>query len=69
MADFTQSELKSYLTHPGMCPRCKRSGLEGGSIEIDGGIAWQEINCLDCALKWNDIYQLTNAEVTHDPRD
>lgn len=48
------------------CPSmdCGVSDIEGGSIEIEGRFAVQEVSCLACGCVWNDTYALSSYEVT-----
>lgn len=41
------------------CPVCQSTQLEGSSVDIDSGVASQEIWCKTCGASWNDIYTLT----------
>ena len=41
------------------CPVCQSTQLEGGSVNIDGGVASQDIWCKTCGASWNDTYTLT----------
>ena len=42
-----------------VCPVCySQSSLEGGPVEIDGGVAVQEVTCEVCGSSWNDLYEL-----------
>lgn len=41
------------------CPVCQSTRLDGGSVEIDGATASQEIRCKACGASWNDTYTLT----------
>lgn len=40
------------------CPVCEGNEIEGGSIQVDAGIAWQGCQCLDCDATWDDMYEL-----------
>ena len=41
------------------CPVCQSTHFDGGSVEIDGATASQEIWCMACGARWNDTYTLT----------
>ena len=41
------------------CPVCQSTRFDGGSVEIDGATASQEIRCMNCGASWNDTYTLT----------
>lgn len=40
------------------CPVCQSDAIEGGSLDIDGNIATQEVGCNDCSASWQDEYRL-----------
>lgn len=44
------------------CPHCGSKSISAGSLQADGGEAWQEVTCDTCGEQWNDIYKLTNIE-------
>lgn len=51
---------EEYVKKRGLqCPNCASDQLEGDSVEIDAGIAWQKVSCLDCDSSWTDCYDLT----------
>lgn len=42
------------------CPSCGSStGISGGALEVDGGTAWQKVDCSECGASWSDTYALT----------
>lgn len=48
-----------YVKRQGViCPYCESDLLEGGAVEIEGGLAFQEIFCLSCGKTWTDKYKL-----------
>jgi transposase-like protein len=50
---------KEYVAIGGCrCPICGNSDVEGGGVEIDAGIAWQEVSCHACGAEWTDQYEL-----------
>lgn len=51
---------KEYAEENGglRCPLCGSENLEGSNIQVDAGIAWQNIICEDCEANWSDIYKL-----------
>ena len=64
MQTISQSQ---YVNMGGQnCPRCNDRDIEGGSVEIDGPIAWQNINCVACGLEWTDQYELTAIDNVFD---
>lgn len=64
MIKLTDEQRKKYIESKGTkCPLCRSDQLEGSSIEIDAGYAWQPITCLDCKACWNDIYNLVDIQI------
>lgn len=63
------AELQTaYLANSYACPFCESRDIEGGStLEVDGRTAWQEITCLQCRARWNDLFTLSGIEVLDDP--
>jgi len=50
---------KQYAARGGCsCPACGSQDVEGFSIEVDHGGAYQECHCHDCDARWNDQYRL-----------
>lgn len=43
-------------------PACNSSNLEGQGVEIDAGIASQEVICPECGWSWTDLYQLIGVD-------
>lgn len=41
------------------CPVCHCTALDGDSITIESGYAWQNVTCTDCGASWTDEYELT----------
>ena len=41
-----------------VCPYCKSEHITGGSVDIDGGIASQNVACYECDAEWTDHYRL-----------
>jgi len=57
------TQIKEYLQCGGVnCPECGGSSIEGGSVELDAGIAWQNVTCPDCGASWTDQYSLTGVD-------
>ena len=55
-----EDRIEKYLASGGgNCPVCGKDNIEGSSVEIDSGIASQEIFCNDCESSWTDQYTLT----------
>ena len=59
-----QMTREGYVKNHGTtCPFCGSDDLEGGSVEIDNGGAYQGVRCLCCDEDWTDTYALTGYEV------
>jgi hypothetical protein len=57
---MTMSDAE-YVGKKGIaCPACGQSDqpLEGGPVEVDEGVAWQEVTCPVCGASWGDQYRL-----------
>jgi hypothetical protein len=39
------------------CPICDSTSIEGGSIEIEGHYAYQQVSCLACNAGWGEEYK------------
>jgi hypothetical protein len=58
--------VDQYLRSSGVCcPVCGSDDIEGGSVEINEGVATQYIRCRadGCGATWTDIYRLVNVEI------
>ena len=54
---------QQYLEAKGVnCPFCGSSQIEGASVEINAGSAYQPIGCLECDKRWKDVYTLQDVE-------
>ena len=62
MSRLTDEQKTKYLENPGHCPNCGSEQIEGGSIDVEGENAYQQVSCNDCDQQWNDIYQLVGVE-------
>lgn len=59
---LTEEQVKKYVEGGGaVCPYCGSHDVSGGSINIEGAGAYQEITCQACDEEWVDCYTLTNA--------
>lgn len=47
-----------FLANPCKCPACGSDQVEGGSIEVNAGGAYQAVSCKDCQATWNEVYKL-----------
>uniref|UniRef100_A0A6M3L594 Uncharacterized protein n=1 Tax=viral metagenome TaxID=1070528 RepID=A0A6M3L594_9ZZZZ len=49
-----------YLELSGLhCPKCGATNISGGSVDIQGGGAIQQVTCEACDASWHDCYTLT----------
>ena len=48
------------------CPMCEDTDVEGGSVDINNGHAFQNITCLSCGASWTDEYKLHRYSNLHD---
>lgn len=54
---------EQYVEEGGtFCPYCGSRQLEGGSVTVDAGEAWQGISCNDCGAAWQDQYKLVGYQ-------
>jgi Zn finger protein HypA/HybF involved in hydrogenase expression len=59
---LTKDQQKKYLEHPELCPVCGSDQTEAGKTNFDDGVLMtQEVHCLKCEAKWQDIYTLTEV--------
>ena len=50
---------KAYIKGKGIrCPYCEAESVQGGFIHVDAGKAFQDMNCLECEGRWQEVYQL-----------
>ena len=50
------------------CPYCGSLHIEGvAGVNVEGGMALQEIRCLDCDSAWQDIYRLIGYQPVGNP--
>lgn len=65
--DFSLSHdiKRDYISDGGaFCPKCQSNDIKTSDMEFDSSSTWQEVECVECGLKWNDIYTLTDIELT-----
>lgn len=55
---------EQYVAKGGLlCPVCETPcSVEGGLVEVDGGVAYQNVNCTVCESTWTDLYALTGFD-------
>lgn len=51
-----------YLENCHICPACGASQVEGDSISIEEGLAFQPVSCLSCNASWRDVYVLSGFD-------
>lgn len=57
---MTTKTPAEYVANKGACcPVCGCTELDGQSVTIDSGKAYQPIFCTDCDAQWIDEYALT----------
>lgn len=52
---------EKYVEDKGqMCPFCRSPAkfVEGRTVNVDGNYLKQEMQCLHCDRKWEDVYKL-----------
>ena len=61
---LTEEQKKAYIEgNQCICPVCKCDDIEGSSVNIDSGGAWQSVSCNNCNREWVDIYKLVDVEM------
>jgi len=67
---LTTKQIETYLAHDGLrCPACESDQLTCSEKLIthdttDGNKIYQLCECMDCRLKWHEVYSLTGIEIT-----
>lgn len=46
----------------GLCPQCRSNEIEGGSIDVNGSSAYQNVVCKCCSSTWTDHYRLVGFD-------
>jgi len=59
---LTGKQVKEYLAKGSSCPFCGSESITGGSVDIEGVAASQEVSCQECGRSWRDVYRLVNVE-------
>jgi transcription elongation factor Elf1 len=55
-------DKKAYIRSRGLvCPFCKAESVQGGFIQVEAGKAIQDMSCLECENRWQDVYQLVDV--------
>jgi len=56
---MTNEQAQAYLRSDGSaCPICGSDSVQGNSVTIDNGNAYQECSCDECCAQWTDSYHL-----------
>jgi len=54
-----QETIDEYVENNDViCLYCGKDQITGGEIDIESGIALQQVRCTDCNKSWTDIYRL-----------
>ncbi len=62
------ADIKKYVEDGGCsCPFCGSEDIGGDDVTTGGGEAPQEMSCLECNARWNDVYDLVGIEVIEAP--
>lgn len=60
--ELTKGQIRRYVAGGGVsCPFCKAEAIEGGSISIESGAAYQDVDCSNCNKSWTDSYKLAGV--------
>jgi transcription elongation factor Elf1 len=60
---LTREQIAAYIATGGTkCPFCGSEDIEGGSVQVDAGSAWQHVDCKGCGEAWDDVYTLAWIE-------
>lgn len=64
MTELIETAIQRYVANGGSrCPWCDSNNISAdANVKVEGGSAWQTINCADCGQRWNDLYTLTGVE-------
>lgn len=64
---MTYAQKKAYLKASHICPYCGSDQIEGQSVDIDENGASQEVSCISCKARWEDLYKLTDVREVNPP--
>lgn len=60
--------FRDYIRRGGVrCPFCGHEDIQGDSVNIEAGEAWQEVWCGRCERVWHDVYRLALVVHATDP--
>lgn len=66
MSKLTRKQLRALKEESGCCPKCGSTNVNFDSYQYEGDTIWQNAVCIDCQLKWQDIYERVGAARGHD---
>jgi hypothetical protein len=62
--ELRAAAVRDYVAGGGnLCPYCGDDDISGGSVEVDAGYAWQDVDCSACGASWHDLYTLTGIDL------
>ncbi len=61
------TDLQPDGTDDSICPRCGNSDITGGSIDIEGGGAYQRCTCSACGAVWTNAYDFAGSYLDSEP--
>jgi predicted nucleic-acid-binding Zn-ribbon protein len=44
------------------CPKCGNDEPIYGHLDMDGDTVWQDVTCIGCGFKWQEVYEFTHNE-------
>lgn len=61
---MTKQQRRNYLDNNGIkCPFCDSDDIEGTcGVDVDAGVATQDIKCNECEKTWSDVYRLVDVK-------
>ncbi len=61
MSEFSDEQIKDYLSHPHYCPDCESQNISAlGDFENDTIYAWQTVRCDDCNEEWFEYFTMNS---------
>ncbi|MCK4374141.1 MAG: hypothetical protein KAX19_02395 [Candidatus Brocadiae bacterium] len=58
---------KTYFAASGIiCPFCDSADIQSGALEVDGMIAWAEVECVACKHIWQDVWTMIDITEVRD---
>ena len=64
--DLDKIERDYIESHGLLCPFCKTDRIEGYSVTISEGRAFQDVSC-ECGAEWTDRYDLKKMQDIKEP--